>query len=622
VSADDVVSAWERIESWLAEHAPLTAATLGPPAGPAELAGAGTALGVTFPPELVASLARHDGSDPASPDRFTLAGYTLSPLAGIVARSRSLTGILADLAGGDTGLDDDTMTGWWWHPEWLPFADHIAADALAIDARPGEGLGQVGVFRHEDHTTFDRPSLASLLHETADVLEAHRPSPAGSPTGPELFGLVPRVVDGRLRWGRRRDAVTVAPRSVLALAAEAAEDDRVAAEAEAARRASLADPAVWIPGYGRFCLTFVEKVEGVDVAEVVRRFGGESVGEAVRPEVTQEEADELEESVRGGYQPVVRVGELGGWVVGVEHRPVGQGQRIEVLRRLSAGTRVVVVNFDGRNIRLRHAEDGDLIVGYDSLDPDHRLGLDPDRHDPALITAHLLPPDPDQHPADVAAAAVGIAATITGLPLPGQLGGLLAGAMGCARVLPLLGDPAAVPFRWPVRVDPGVVSKVAYAREEQLRPALVEQARRRVAATGLDAYPEVVGALEEAAAGPTRAVEADSPLGVVLRTVCAEAQAAFGMLRDREHRHLIGREEVTAWQARAAAARALHLLLAGPPSAAAYEVLGPPDQFEDRDALLAALAAVEPPPDAVERLEEHERAQARRGTTLPVRLRK
>jgi hypothetical protein len=328
-------------------------------------------------------------------------------------------------------------------------------------------------------------------------------------------------------------------------------------------------------------------------------------------------------------------------VVGVEHRPVGQGQRIEVLRRLSAGTRAVVVNFDGRNVRLRHAEDGDLIVGYDSLDPDHRLGLDPDRHNPALITAQLLPLDPDRSPTDLAAAALDVAASITGLPLAGSaaglaspgpvtglpagspagsLGGLLAGRLGCVRVLPLLGDPAAVPFRWPVRVDPGLVAKVAYAREEQLRPALVEQARRRVAATGLDAYPEVVGALEEAAKGPTRQVEADSPLGVVLRTVCAEAQAAFGMLRDREHRHLIGREDVTAWQARAAAAKALHLLLAGPPSAAAYEVLGPPDQFEDRGALLAALAAVEPPPDAVERLEEHEQAQARRGSALPVRF--
>ena len=369
-----------------------------------------------------------------------------------------------------------------------------------------------------------------------------------------------------------------------------------------------------------FCLTLVEEVPGVDVAEVARRFGAGPAGEAVWSEATQAEADELEESVRGGYQPVLRVGELGGWVVGVEHRPAGQGQRIEVLRRLSAGTRAVVVTFDGRNVRLRHAEDGDLIAGYDSLDPDHRLGLEPDRHNPALAAAHLLPPDPDRAPTGLAAAALEVAATITGLALPGSLGGLVAGRLRCVRVLPLLADPAAVPFRWPVRVDPGVVTKVAYAREEQLRPALVAQARRRVAATGLDGYPEVVGALEEAAAGPTRPVEADSPLGVVLRTVCAEAQAALGMLGDREHRDLIGREELAARQARAATAQALHVLLAGPPSAAAYEVLGPPDQFEDRDALLADLAAVEPPPDAVERLEEHEQAQARRGRTLPVRF--
>jgi hypothetical protein len=313
-----------------------------------------------------------------------------------------------------------------------------------------------------------------------------------------------------------------------------------------------------------------------------------------------------------------------------------------------------VVNFTGRHVRLRHAEDGDLIFGYDSLDPDHRLGLEPDRHAAELVAAGLLPFDEDRAPTDLAVAALDVAGTITGLPLSGppaagsaagsvagsvagsaagsvagsvaglgrgvSLGELLAGRLVGGRLLPLLADPVAVPARWPVRVDPGLVAKVAYATEEQLRPALVAQARRRVAATGLDAYPEVVAALDEAAAGPTRQADADSALGLVLRRICAEAQAAFGVFRDREYRHLISTEEREAWQARAAAAKAVHVLLAGPASAAVYEVLGPPDRFDDRDTFLAALSAVEPPPDAVARLEEHQQAQARTGRKLPVRF--
>ncbi len=365
----------------------------------------------------------------------------------------------------------------------------------------------------------------------------------------------------------------------------------------------------WIREYGRFCLSFVE---GVDPAGVVARFGGEVVGRATRAE-----ADELAHTARGGYRPTVRVGELGGWAVGVEHRPVAQGQRIEVLRRLSAGTRAVVVDFDGRNVRLRHVEDGDVIFGYDSLDADHRLGLEPDRYAADLVAAGLLPPDGDRPAHELAAAALDIAATITGVRVDA---GLVAGRLVGGRVLPVLDDPAAVPFRWPVRVDPEVVARIAYATEEQLRPALVARARRRVAATGLDGWPEVRAALDEAAAGPTRQAAADSPLGLLLRRVVAEARAALDMPRDPADLDPAGGAERAERQARAAAARALHALLAGPPSAAAYEVLGTPDEFDDRDTLLAALAAVEPPPDAVTRLERHQEAQARRGTTLPLRF--
>jgi cell wall assembly regulator SMI1 len=58
---DAVREAWQRIERWLAEHASATLASLNPPADPAQVAAAEAELGVSFPADLVASFARHDG---------------------------------------------------------------------------------------------------------------------------------------------------------------------------------------------------------------------------------------------------------------------------------------------------------------------------------------------------------------------------------------------------------------------------------------------------------------------------------------------------------------------------------------------------------------------------------
>ncbi|MFD7097328.1 SMI1/KNR4 family protein [Streptomyces xanthophaeus] len=62
MTKDLVQDSWSRIDAWLREHAPRTFATLGPPAGPEEIAAAEEELGVTFPPDLVASLLRHNGA--------------------------------------------------------------------------------------------------------------------------------------------------------------------------------------------------------------------------------------------------------------------------------------------------------------------------------------------------------------------------------------------------------------------------------------------------------------------------------------------------------------------------------------------------------------------------------
>ncbi|MFJ8715832.1 hypothetical protein ACIRD9_22015 [Streptomyces violaceus] len=56
-----VEESWARIDAWLTRHAPLTHATLHPPAAQADIEAAERTLGVAFHPDLVASLRCHDG---------------------------------------------------------------------------------------------------------------------------------------------------------------------------------------------------------------------------------------------------------------------------------------------------------------------------------------------------------------------------------------------------------------------------------------------------------------------------------------------------------------------------------------------------------------------------------
>lgn len=108
--------AWDRIEAWLAEHAPASSAALPPPADDAAIARAQRAAGVRFPAALVASLRRHDGAERLFPPRMT-------PLsaARIADEAVMMCEVLESL-----GIDGNV--GSWWHGRYLPIAsDHGAS---------------------------------------------------------------------------------------------------------------------------------------------------------------------------------------------------------------------------------------------------------------------------------------------------------------------------------------------------------------------------------------------------------------------------------------------------------------------------------------------------------------
>jgi cell wall assembly regulator SMI1 len=178
-----VNAAWQRIETWLAKNAPATRADLRKPASLAKIDAMQKRMSVTFPPELVASLLRHDGTSDGAASFTFPPFHSPVPLTGILAEWQLNCDILAEQ--GDLGDE-------WWSPDYVLFAAAPDGGGLLVDQRPG-GHGRVGESYPEDGTSFeDWPaSIAVLLERTATALESGKP----------YAGYPPRVEDNVLVWG-------------------------------------------------------------------------------------------------------------------------------------------------------------------------------------------------------------------------------------------------------------------------------------------------------------------------------------------------------------------------------------------------------------------------------------
>lgn len=181
-------NAWTGLTRWLAAHAPRSHACLNPPADPAHLAESERRTGIAFPDDLRVLLSMNNGATASGPEfpggaTFLPGGHRLLSAAEIVQQHQMLTDILA--------TTDEIMVGWWWHPQWVPFAVHVAADALAIDMRDGPRRGWVGEFTHEGNTNFDwGPSLSAVIEQIAACVR----------TNSDFKYFRPHVVDGYLDW--------------------------------------------------------------------------------------------------------------------------------------------------------------------------------------------------------------------------------------------------------------------------------------------------------------------------------------------------------------------------------------------------------------------------------------
>ncbi|MFF2131007.1 SMI1/KNR4 family protein [Streptomyces olivochromogenes] len=183
MTTDLVETSWDRIDRWLREYAPRTFTSLGQPATNEEIRAAEEELAVTFPPDLAASLRRHNGArGGAEAFRFTTHDRLLG-LREIVEATGGMRGIAADL--------DEDEAEYYWHHGYLKIGSYeVTSDGLTIDCRPGrDSYGAIGRFFDETGTDFGRAnSLGTYLTELADQLE--------SETSPRAVPF-----NGRLIWG-------------------------------------------------------------------------------------------------------------------------------------------------------------------------------------------------------------------------------------------------------------------------------------------------------------------------------------------------------------------------------------------------------------------------------------
>ncbi|GAA0799106.1 SMI1/KNR4 family protein [Spirilliplanes yamanashiensis] len=174
-----VNAAWARIERWLARHAPRTREELRRPASASAIADAQRRMSVDFPPDLVASLRRHDGS---APNRQ---GLTVPPLYTLLSLDE-IVGEWEDVCGSEAEFYPDMMLD----RRFVPIASDPGFGFAFADQST---QGYIGDYVWENGgPSFDGwpTSVAGLLEEMAHSLE----------TGDEVRGAVPEVVDGRLGW--------------------------------------------------------------------------------------------------------------------------------------------------------------------------------------------------------------------------------------------------------------------------------------------------------------------------------------------------------------------------------------------------------------------------------------
>ncbi|MFI6283197.1 SMI1/KNR4 family protein [Streptomyces sp. NPDC051018] len=588
-----VEESWARVDAWLAEHAPETLRALRPPAGKEEIAEAERTLGVTFCPDLVASLLCHDGTDSGAA-ALELTGVEPASLADIVSHTLFWRDMGADTE--ESGEEDHELSALW-RDEWLVITRGVAGDTYDgrfVTCRDSEDYGRVGRFFTGDAPSFTEwRSLREMLADLADALEHRRP----------VNGEVPVAYGGALLWEGVPSPVGD-PVSLLDLAERAGEPEpeRPARSespflpgADTGTPPHVQDPGTASLSFARVVYRRQDKVpyqpdvlfaENVAPGDVLLRMG--VIPGSLRGR-DREQAVFAASRLWGAARPMVRAGTCGAWSFVVQDagdtwRNNSELRRPEVLRRVSAGTRAILLYQQGVGVTRTVYEDG-----RPSADRQEQTAYDPVAGDPwasarasyAELLAELRPDfgivfDPDE-------ATRGELPSGLVLPFPDDLQDpdpdLDPGPDGEFDL-----DPEDMRD-----FDLGAV--VVANPDEVLRRLFLRQLRRLTAESGLDGFPEVSGALARLDRGEPVTIGDGSPLDLRTRRIEAEMRASFTVGSHREETDVTP-DDLRGWGTRYNGAEALRRFLRYPLVAGGSAVLHARLSPDWRAEVLADLAAV------------------------------
>ncbi|MEU5162711.1 SMI1/KNR4 family protein [Streptomyces sp. NPDC020875] len=587
-----VEESWARIDAWLVRHAPETLRSLRPPVTTEAIAEAERTLGLAFCPDLVASLLCHDGTD-LDTGVLTVDGVTLSPLAGIVADSLFRRDI-----GRDTEEFGEAELAAYWRDHWVMITRGVAGDSYDgrfITHRPGEDYGRVGRFFTGDAPSFTEwGSLRAMLADLADALEHRRP----------MRGEVPIVHGGAVHW-EGVPAPVGDPVSLLELAERAGEPERPDRPASlhtpyGALLQAAAGAETPSDGQDPSALSFVHVAyprrspapyqpdvlfaEGMPPGELLLRMG-------VRPESLRErskgQAVFAASRLWAATRPMVRAGTCGAWSFVVQEggdiRPhEAELRRPEVLRRVSAASRAVLLYGQGNSVTRTVYEDGSP-----AADDEQQAPFDPASADPwgaarPLYARMLAELRPD----------FGIDFD----PVEATRGELLSGLV--LRYPDDLRAPDPDPDG-EFELDPedmrdfDLGAIVAANSDEVLRRLFLRQLRRLMTETGLDGFPEISGALDLLDRGEPVASGDDTPLDLRTRRIEAEMRASFTVgIHRRAEETEVAPDELRGWGTRYNGAEALRRFIRFPLLVGGSAVLHSRLSPDWRAEVLADLTAV------------------------------
>ncbi|OIJ85832.1 SMI1/KNR4 family protein [Streptomyces colonosanans] len=190
---NDLIRAWEHIETWLREHQCTSALSkLHPPASQEAIRSLQDAISYPLHPHLVQWLGIHGGA-PMYDAPIWPGGYVPYDVEALKGGPEYMEEMLDEF---NEQRDEDPET-WildpWADPLWLPIAGTHTGESLLIDHRPGDTYGNIIEIDYEDNevTAVRWKSLGEMIRLMAESLESGSPMPC-SPQ----YSLVPQLDEG------------------------------------------------------------------------------------------------------------------------------------------------------------------------------------------------------------------------------------------------------------------------------------------------------------------------------------------------------------------------------------------------------------------------------------------